>query len=305
MGTMSLINQVLKDIEKRRGQTQYARQSDIAGMFAENSRHSYKWFTVLSIIFIAIAILGIASWWFWLKHKKEVYSYQLTPKQTVALVQWKKISTTPKPHYSVSVMTKVKLPQTQDQIASIHYQKAMQAIDEGKYDDALQILKDIIKTVPYYPLARQQLVILLIKQNRIVEAQQWLAEGLKQMPDYVPFVELNARILLMHHQVEQALEVLETVSPAITQYPEYYVILADVEQQLGNNKVSASLYERLLQYDSSNSYWWMGLGINLERMGQRNLAVTAYARALSTGSLSFNLTNYIQRRLNQLRGLSS
>ena len=201
MGTMSLINQVLKDIEKRRGQTQYARQSDIAGMFAENSRHSYKWFTVLSIIFIAIAILGIASWWFWLKHKKEVYSYQLTPKQTVALVQWKKISTTPKPHYSVSVMTKVKLPQTQDQIASIHYQKAMQAIDEGKYDDALQILKDIIKTVPYYPLARQQLVILLIKQNRIVEAQQWLAEGLKQMPDYVPFVELNARILLMHHQV--------------------------------------------------------------------------------------------------------
>lgn len=319
---MSLINQVLKDVEKRRRKTQLTKQNEVAGIFSNNSNRSYKW-QIISAVFVFFLII-IAAWWIWSQHnaKANVKTHQMPPKQMTAAAHLPKAASIPKMQHAVEkiklpppkiesvpkvqhAMTKVKLPQTQEQLTILHYQQAMQAVGQGRYGDAINMLTNLVKAAPYYLLAREQLVTLLIKQNRTAQAQQWLMRGLKQRPDYVPFVELDARILLVNGQTEKALDVLQTISPQITQYPEYYVILADVQQQLGNAVVAASIYEKLLHYDPSNSYWWMGLGISLEKSGQKNLALTAYSKALSTGSLNFSLNNYVQLRVNKLKGLSN
>lgn len=301
---MSLINQVLKEVEKRRNSSRSSSQHEAANFFARSEEDSYFNWRVFVMIVIAGILAGSIVWW-WHVRSKHFHApatpYQLTAKQTVALKKWHDIAGTKSTRQLSSFMQKVAIPITTKQIYEEEYQQAVNSIQQGNLLQATNQLVTLVNKDPSYLKAREQLVALLLKQGRVMEAYRWLVPGLKQTPSYLPFVQLDARILLLQGHVHRALAVLQTISPPITQDPSYYVLLADVQRELGNNATAIAIYEKLLSFDSSNSYWWMGLGICFEQEKNYNLAINAYNQALTTGSLNFNLVSFVQARLRILQ----
>lgn len=305
---MSLINQVLKDVEKRRVPSRSTQQKDLSGLFSVSQDRNYIWWIIAGIFILSL--VAIAIWWYFQKPQKKLHvSHQ--HKILASKVQAKPIIV-PKPKVvkqnilkPKSFMQRVAVKKTPREVAGSQYRAAIAALNQGDIIQAKGMLKIILKHDPDYQLAREQLVSLLIKQKHLKQAQNWLSKGLSVSPNYVPFVELNARILLAKGQIKSALDSLKTVSPSMSDDPGYFAILADTQRQAGNPAAAIKIYESLLQHDSTNSYWWMGLGISLEQTGNVNLAKDAYERAIVTGNLSFSLANFVETRVHKLGSQTS
>ena len=190
---------------------------------------------------------------------------------------------------------------TQQQVAQ-SYQDILALIDKGQTDLALQKLQDLLNTAPGNNEARQTLVVLLIKSNKLVDAEQVLQVGLAASPDYIPFVELQAKLLVQQNNLQGALAVLEQHSPALTEDPEYYALMAELQRRTGNGEMAVNLYQQLVSTFPQRSVWWMGLGMAQESLGSFNSALSSYRQALATGQLSPYLAAYAQSRIVALGG---
>ena len=92
----------------------------------------------------------------------------------------------------------------------------------------------------------------------------------------------------------------QKISPAITQEPEYYALIASLKQQLGNAAAAEQIYKQLLTIDSSNANWWVGMGLALESQDKKNDALRYYRQANTLGGLSPHLQMGIQERIARL-----
>ena len=70
-------------------------------------------------------------------------------------------------------------------------------------------------------------------------------------------------------------------------------------QRLGQHEQALSLYRSLLQRDTANARYWLGLGLSLEQMDQPQAAASAYRRARELGGLSARLQAFVRQRLRQ------
>ena len=189
----------------------------------------------------------------------------------------------------------------QQQIAK-SYQDILALVDKGQTDSAMQKLQDLLNTAPENNEARQTLVILLIKANKLADAGQVLQVGLDASPDYVPFIELQAQLLVQQNNLQGALAVLEQHSPVLSEDPEYYALMAELQRRTGNAEMAVNLYQQLISHFPQRSVWWLGLGMAQESMGSFNSALGSYRQALATGQLPPYLNAYTQSRIVALGG---
>jgi MSHA biogenesis protein MshN len=146
------------------------------------------------------------------------------------------------------------------------------------------------------------LVALFIRDKRYTEASRYLNQGLLLTPNHVSFVKLKARLLMIKGNNRGALATLAHVSPPLSNDTEYYVLTALLQQRLNQPVKAARTYERLLRYNSSQSVWWMGLGVSLESAQQSSAAAQAYQQAINTGHLNARLKTYVRGRLKAITG---
>ena len=182
-----------------------------------------------------------------------------------------------------------------------HYQTALLNAEAGRYQLAMQQLTALLKMDPTYKDARVSLVALLIDQGDTKQAADYIKTGLTQMPDYVPFVELKARIFALEGKYKQALQLLQTASPPLEENPEYHAFIAAMYEQNNEYALAAALYKKLLAINTSNGSWWFGLGVSLDKLGQDQNAINAYGRAAAQGHLNAESMAYLQNRLHQLQ----
>lgn len=180
------------------------------------------------------------------------------------------------------------------------YQKILQLLDQGDNDTAMMQLKKIILDNPKFYLAQESLISLLIEKGDIKEAAKYVEAGLKLAPHYIPFIQLNARILVANGKVKEALNLLQQYSPDIEDFPDYNALLAALEQQQGQFLASAELYKKLLEIQPVNAVWWMGLGISLEKMGRANQALEAYTKADHIENFNPELKAYVENQMTYL-----
>lgn len=199
-------------------------------------------------------------------------------------------------------MKKVDVPLTQDQKAEKARSQAIHMYEDGKTLEAIQLLNGVLDDYPAFKPARETLVILLLDYGQPGPARSILLQGLAQSPSYVPFVVLEARIEASKGDPHGALKVLEKVSPSLKEYPEYYALLAGVQQSMGNYEVSEQIYRQLILLQPDNGVWWIGYGISLEANGKRHRAIEAYKRATTTGGLNSKLQIYANSRISALGG---
>lgn len=212
------------------------------------------------------------------------------------------VMTNPSALQQQGTLQKSVIPMSPNEIAMSDYQKALQLASNGQVNAATSLLEQalIIKHDLVQP--REALIIILLQQRHIDEANQYIADGLKQMPNYIPYLELKARALMLQGSNKEALYVLQQQSPLLNDYPNYYALMAVLQQRVGNASKAVQLYSQLVAAQSNDSRWWLGLGYALESDSRPNAAVEAYRRALDIGSLDAAAQGFVTGRIQQLGG---
>lgn len=184
---------------------------------------------------------------------------------------------------------------------SDQYQQALRLSTQGHSNEAMIVLTEMLAKDPEYTSARELLASLLITQGKKIQAEKMLKIGLQQRPFYPGYMQLKARILVNEGKIEQALHLLQLAPPALSTHPDYHAFIAALYQRQGQALFAERLYEQLLALQPNNATWWMGLGIALESMGKRALAVEAYLKARNSDHLNPELKIYAEARLHHLQ----
>ncbi len=226
----------------------------------------------------------------------EMHSLDLKEGQPVTLVMQLNNQTIPLKEEKIEQIKTPISPVDQD------YQHALELITQNHLDQGIDALIQILVKKPNFLEARTSLAIALLNQQRFDEVAQVLQDGLNQNAAYIPFVELQARLLLSLGQTKDALAALKKHSPSIDGYPNYYALMAAIYQRLGDGDKAAGLYGQLLEVDNANGAWWFGLGVAFESINNPNAAIDAYKHATLAGKLNPNLQSYALERIRQLGG---
>ncbi len=194
------------------------------------------------------------------------------------------------------------VPLSPSEIAMRDYQKALTLISSGQTDEAISLLEQalIIKHDLIEP--REALIVLLLQQKSFAVANKYIAEGLTQMSNYTPYIELKARVLTARGQFRRALYVLQQHSPSLTDYPNYYALMAVLQQRMGQASQAVQLYGQLIAAQGNNAKWWLGLGYALEADNRPNAAVEAYRHTAMLGGLTPQAQVFVNERIQQLGG---
>lgn len=181
------------------------------------------------------------------------------------------------------------------------YQAALSHAQHNEFNSAIQSLTTLLDAQPSYLDARVSLAALIIDQGNPIKASKIINEGLRLNPDAIPLIELKARLLTSQGKIKQALTLLQSESPPITDNPEYHAFIAALYQKNDHNLLAVQLYKRLLTLNPQNGNWWFGLGLSLEKLGEKSLAYDAYNKAIANGNVNQESLAYLQHHMQSLQ----
>lgn len=199
-----------------------------------------------------------------------------------------------------AILHKIPTQITAQNEAEQNYQKGLWLAENSQSKTAISILRTALSQDPMHRAAREALATLLLEQRQVAQANQVLTVGIQQFPHYLPFLKLQARILINQGALQNALNLLQTTQPLMTEDPDYYGFIATLYQRLNQPALAVKLYEQLVAIQPEQAIWWLGLGIAMENLGKKNAAVDAYAKANSLGELSPSLRAFVENRVHTL-----
>ena len=289
---MSLVNDMLKDLDKRDLLKQSARLFSPADLNTKNQEGLKIWFfdhwslAVFSGLFL-LAVVAVISW----GNGKKMLFYTALKKETKGLFAKKT------PYRSSSKIEKKLLPLTPHEKAIDAYNQALIHINNDQMNGAKQALIKALTHEPTHHEARNMLVDLLLKEKLYSQAIELLNSGLHVSPEYIPFSEQLAHLWVDKKEYQKALNVLNKVQPPLHEYPDYYGFIAALYEQLGLFKGSEHWYRHLIDFNQNNGIWWLGLAVSLEHQKRFLESSQAYQQAKLTKSLSTDLVLYIDKHL--------
>lgn len=181
------------------------------------------------------------------------------------------------------------------------FNRAVAFINQGRAEDARTALGEALKLDANHQGARQTLAVLLVEAGNAEAAETLLAEGLRINPQASNFAVLAARLRLERGDTAGALNLLRQHGAAATGNAEYRGFTAALLQRMGNHTEAIEEYRAALGISPAVGVWWIGLGISYEANGQSREALDAFKRAQMTGTLSIELAQFVERKLQTLR----
>ncbi|MFC5547353.1 tetratricopeptide repeat protein [Massilia aerilata] len=184
------------------------------------------------------------------------------------------------------------------QRAEGEYRHALNALQDGRMTEAMAALEHALKLDPAHEAARQTLVGLLIEAKRSDEAIRHLQTALALDARQPALAMLLARL-----QIERGASGVDTLTrtlPYAGTNADYRAFLAGALQREQRHREAAEQYQAALRSSPGNGVWWMGLGMSLQAEKRNAEALEAFQRARASGSLSAELTAFVERRLQQL-----
>ncbi|MCG8325082.1 MAG: tetratricopeptide repeat protein [Thiotrichales bacterium] len=148
--------------------------------------------------------------------------------------------------------------------------------------------------------ARVGLAEILIQQGDTGAARELLVDGLAMQPAHSKMARILAQILAGEQNNRLALYYLERALPDLREDVEYHALVAALLQREARHQEAILFYRNVLNVNAENGIWWMGLGISLEATGAVQQALSAYQRARSDSTISSNVANYLDGRIDQL-----
>jgi len=333
---MSLLNQVLQDLEKRNAKNipEPPQVSKFKAVILSQSRSYYFPFAILCIVGIITIII------FTDQETPEILEKQSTVKLSIAKkrvvvqtsnnitkkIQQKKPSA-PKAVRSKNKTQTAKKIQTnkqQPKSENITRQKTIKEKPENKpvkklsnkqkaehyfslaekqqpNSDKQKNLELAIQLNPQYIKARLLLTNTLLQQGLTSQSANLLDQSLKLFPQNLQFITLRSQLFLQKKQAQDALNTLHHIDENHVANETYLSLLAAAYQQNNDNFNSLNTYQKLLTINPHKAEYWLGLAITQEKQGHPQQALDAYQQALNKNKLQPAIVSYIKERIRVLK----
>jgi MSHA biogenesis protein MshN len=200
-----------------------------------------------------------------------------------------------------TVMDKKMKPLSSSEKAEDEYRRAADLLQKGRMADAVKHLRLALNADAVHTPARELLAGLMLQQGHWHEAQELLEQGIGAVPAHYPFAQLLARVHVEHDADHKALAVMEGSRRAGAENPEYVAFLAALYQRAGKHAEAVKTYSEAVALNPQEGRWWLGMGISLEAVQDRDAAGAAYQRAINSGVLDDRLLQYARQRLAVLK----
>jgi len=189
---------------------------------------------------------------------------------------------------------KTSVPRVADPLAAAH-----EALAGGELAAAEVLLAKRLKQAPNDLNARELLLGLMLRGERVDAALEQLAQGLRHHPGHAKFTLIKARLLAQIGDVGGAIGLLQAAPPAGGVRREWLQLLAGLYQRQTRHDLAAETYRSLLAVAPGSGTAWAGLALSLDGLGDPE-AAAAYRRALELGGLPEAADRYARQRLAEL-----
>ncbi|MBA3023371.1 MAG: tetratricopeptide repeat protein [Gammaproteobacteria bacterium] len=186
------------------------------------------------------------------------------------------------------------------QRADADYRKGVQAQQQGKVPEAMAAYEAALKANDQHEAARLAMAALLQENGQQAAAERILQAGLRLKPVHLPYAMALARMQLGRDQLDLAVDTLQTHLTAADNNADYQSFYAALLQRQDRHKEAVNHYQIALQIAPRNGVWRVGYAISLQALGRLEDAKLAYKQALSTRTLSPELTAFVQQKLSGL-----
>lgn len=177
------------------------------------------------------------------------------------------------------------------------YRQAMAALRRGAIAEAQDGLRATLRHDARHISARQALLSLLVEQQKWVEGQALMEEGLALDPSQVGWTIALARLQLETGKLVNAAETLTNHARYAEHNADYQGFHALLLQKLKRPREAAERYRAALALRPAEARWWYGLGLALDADQKPQEALDAFRRARDVGSLPQELSSALEQRL--------
>jgi len=186
------------------------------------------------------------------------------------------------------------------------YRRALALLTEGRRDDAVAALEQLLRTDAKNGAARETLVGLLIEGGHAEQAMLQLQAGLAADPRQGAMAMLLARMQIERggdgiDTLLRSLPFVDTGEADAQAAASYHAFLAGALQRRQRHREAVEQYQAALKTAPSNGVWLMGLGISLRAEGRAADSVEAFTRARAGGTLSAELDAFVEQQLQTLQ----
>lgn len=138
-----------------------------------------------------------------------------------------------------------------------------------------------------------------LRMNHVLEGQNMLRQVLSALPSHHAARQLLALSLLTNHELEAAIQVMATGVGLASDQPAYLAFYASLLQRGVRHEEAVQNYLLALRLKPDVANWLLGLAVSLQATQDKLSAAQAYQRALELG-LSPVLSQFAKERLLQL-----
>ncbi len=184
--------------------------------------------------------------------------------------------------------------------ADNEYRKAINAVNIGRTQQAIENLHAALKHNAMHTVSRQLLFKLLVEAKQVDEAAEVLQRGLQLQSDQIGWAMSLGRLQVDRGDLPGAWQTLQRSLPAAANSADYLGFVAHVLQRLGRSKEAIEYYQAATRLAPAEGRWWFGLGLTLESEGRFAEAREAMLRASASATLSADLASLVEQKLRQL-----
>ncbi|WP_299685761.1 MSHA biogenesis protein MshN [uncultured Vibrio sp.] len=190
---------------------------------------------------------------------------------------------------------------TAEQLSANAQARAQKALDANDLNGALKGYIEALRYTPRDEEARQKLALLYFGKGDTRKAYELFQSGIKLNTNSEKLRLGLSKLLVKAKQEEAALSPLIHLPPNPTQG--YLAMRAALSQKSQHQEIALESYQKLVEVDSENARWWLGLAIQQERQLDFTAAKTSYQGALTRVGISSQSQNFVRDRLKILKAL--
>ncbi|MEZ8087251.1 tetratricopeptide repeat protein [Vibrio sp. 1S139] len=190
---------------------------------------------------------------------------------------------------------------TPEQLSVNAQGRAQKALDANDLTGALKGYTEALRYTPRNEDVRQKLAILYFGKGDTRKAYELYQSGIKLNINSEKLRLGLSKLLVKANQSEAALSPLVHMPPHPTQ--EYLAMRAALSQKSQQEEIALESYQKLVEVDSDNARWWLGLAIQQERQLDFTAAKASYQGALTRVGISSQSQSFVRDRLKILNAL--
>lgn len=180
------------------------------------------------------------------------------------------------------------------------FRKATTLLQQGRNGEAYSAYEVILQRNAGFDAARQAMLGILLEGKRNAEAEYLLQDGLQHNVKNSGFAMVLARLQVERGDVAVALETLHKTLPYAERQADYQAFVAALLQRQSNHAQAIVHYQNALQLAPNSGLWLMGLGMSLQAEQRKEEARDIFKRALESNTLSAELRAFVEQRIKEL-----